>query len=505
MKRKTKPQPHFVRNDSADIPETQFQRLTVNFKADGIRMDTLEDRPHTVIPMVMILEGVFNGSSGPLFYPSDELGKTPQVWNHKPIVVYHPELNGEGISACDPAVVNARKVGVIMNTKFEKKTKRLKAEAWVENTRAEKVDKRVMDAVNNHKMMEVSTGLFLDLEKTEGTFNSKKYIGIVRNIRADHLAILPDKIGACSLFDGAGLCRNEAGVGDETITALGEALKKKFSFAEAKLESVHSNFIIYNVARKFYSLGYSTSESGVSLSEETPVEVIAEYRTVEGTPLGNQDQSQKNKNKETDMNKAQKIAAIIAVANCGWDQKALEALNEQQLESVHKGLVGNTPPEDKEKKKDDEEDPKKKKGKGKNKPTKNDDPEGDDEEGGDEEGTNNESPRFRTVEEFFAAAPQEFAPVLRNMNDSYVSEVKTLIGKITANKESGYTEAELKGYDIVQLRKLAKLATPKEAPEQRQVYGYNYMGQAPVTGNTGEPKDEPVLVAPVLNFKKEGK
>jgi hypothetical protein len=58
-------------------------------------------------------------------------------------------------------------------------------------------------------MMELSTGLYVDAELTPGDWKGEEYVAIARNLRSDHLAILPDKIGACSVADGAGLLRNE--------------------------------------------------------------------------------------------------------------------------------------------------------------------------------------------------------------------------------------------------------------------------------------------------------
>ena len=54
------------------------------------------------------------------------------------------------------------------------------------------------------EMMEVSTGLFSEIEPKPGVFKGRHYKGVVRNLRPDHLAILPDSIGACSIADGAG-------------------------------------------------------------------------------------------------------------------------------------------------------------------------------------------------------------------------------------------------------------------------------------------------------------
>ena len=196
----------------ASAPE--MRHLIINLSTKGVRNETMEGRPYKVVPMVMIVEGVANGSMGRLYYPKDELRKGLNLWDHKPIVVYHPTANGEGISACKPDVLTKQKVGVILNTSVDNKGPggllRMKAEAWIEAERANLVDPRVAVAINQQKTMELSTGLFMDVEPVEnGDFRGNAYDGIARNYRPDHLAILPDKKGACSIKDGAGFIRNE--------------------------------------------------------------------------------------------------------------------------------------------------------------------------------------------------------------------------------------------------------------------------------------------------------
>jgi len=213
----------FQEHDDINMRSSQmlFQKITTNFTG-MVRNDTMEGRDYLVAPMIMIVEGVHEGSNGPLYYPAEELAKTPAVWNTKPIVVYHPQANGEGISACDPDILTNRKVGVIMNTSIgevevkinKEKTKlaALRAEAWLEVDRMKKVDERIAEAVEKNEMMELSTGLFTDNEDVEGEWNGEPYIAIARNYRPDHLALLPDLVGACSIEDGAGFLRlNEQG------------------------------------------------------------------------------------------------------------------------------------------------------------------------------------------------------------------------------------------------------------------------------------------------------
>lgn len=200
------------RTEPAALVKNVFQSFTFNLKAaKGLtRNEQLEGIDYVVVPMVMITEGVHAGSKGPLFYPGSELGKTPESWNLKPIVVNHPVVNGEGVSACTPEVIEEYKVGIIMNTRFDG-LGRLKADAYINPEQADKVEPRVMEAITNEEMMELSTGVFTDQEPTTGKYKGESYTAIARNYRPDHLALLPDNKGACSIEDGAGFIRNQLG------------------------------------------------------------------------------------------------------------------------------------------------------------------------------------------------------------------------------------------------------------------------------------------------------
>lgn len=172
-----------------------------------MRIDTkiLEGRKHFVVPVVMAVEGVLNGNNGPLFYPAEELEKSVPLWNGKPVVIYHPDMYVSGLAG-NPTIFNQQKVGTVFYARFEGTA--LKGQAWLDIDRLGVVDKRVLNAIHQKKMVEVSTGLFTDTNDEAGTFNGRQYDGIANNYRPDHLAILPDQVGACSIADGAGLCRN---------------------------------------------------------------------------------------------------------------------------------------------------------------------------------------------------------------------------------------------------------------------------------------------------------
>lgn len=170
------------------------------------RKEILNESEYLVAPLTMIVPGVLNGSQGPLYYPLEELQKQPADWNHIPIVLYHPVRNGSPISAKDPEVLNTSQLGVLLNAKTDEK---LVAEGWfhVENTK--RIAPVVWKNLEQGKPVELSTGLSLDVEPVSGEFNGTAYKAIARNYRPDHLAILPDQTGACSIRDGCGVLVNE--------------------------------------------------------------------------------------------------------------------------------------------------------------------------------------------------------------------------------------------------------------------------------------------------------
>lgn len=490
-----------------------IQKFTVNLLPKLVRHDTMEGRDHLVIPMVILTEGVHNGSEGPLYYPPEELGKTPMVWNHKPLVVYHPEIDGKGVSACDPVILTARKVGVMMNTKFE--GGRLKSEAWIEPDRANAIDKRVLEAVQNNEMMEVSTGVFVDAEMKTGEWNKETYSGIARNYRPDHLAILPDMVGACSIADGAGLLRNQEDpkkkrhpgasalrkVFDSMMSQMGitqnemsfdntrenlcRALGEKLGTTGANymgpwpyVADVYSNFFIYEYDGKLWRLGYTAADTGITLSEDKPVEVqrVTEYRTVNGaTFVGNQ-----NQNADPVMNKKQIIDGLIANSSGNLteaDRARLEVFSEEQLKKITFGAVPATntapvpapvavaapvatvPPVT----------------------------------------ANSTASKVVTVKDYIDAAPREVAQVLNHSLDIYNEEKAKLVAGIMAVKNNTFKKEDLEQRAMAELRQLSALAGVNTATETRRA-DYSGQGSGAITDNANT---EEVLALPVMNFTKE--
>jgi len=187
-----------------------MERLVVNLTGRA-RKTTLNGREYLVAPASLIVPGVLNGSHGPGLYTEEENRRSVGAWNGTPIVVYHPSVGGSNISARDPDVIDSQGVGTVYRAKSNGK---LSAEAWFDVAALDKVDAkltgniRIRPRLEAGQPVELSTGLSLDREPVEGTFNGESYTFVARNYRPDHLAVLPDQVGACSLSDGCGVLVN---------------------------------------------------------------------------------------------------------------------------------------------------------------------------------------------------------------------------------------------------------------------------------------------------------
>ena len=186
-----------------------METIVVNLSGK-VRREVMGGRKYVVAPMTLIVPGVLNGSEGPLLYPEEEVAKNPSSWNGIPIVIYHPKKGGIAISARDPDVLNSRGVGYVFRSSANGT---LDAEAWFDEENTKRIDNRVLENLEEGKTISLSTGLFTNNEPAEegSTFDGKPYDFIARDYVPDHLAILPDQAGACSIEDGCGVLVNERG------------------------------------------------------------------------------------------------------------------------------------------------------------------------------------------------------------------------------------------------------------------------------------------------------
>lgn len=185
-------------------------RIVVSSLGSAYRREKLNGRDYAVAPVTLIVEGVLDGSNGPLLYTQEELSVYPAGWNGVPLVVDHPQRDGEYVSARHPEVLADCGIGWVFNVVADPT---LHGEAWFDLLLTAAYDERLPE---EHQMtprieaglpIEVSTGLYSDDREApkDAEFNGKRYTHVATNFKPDHLAVLPDKLGACSNEDGCGI------------------------------------------------------------------------------------------------------------------------------------------------------------------------------------------------------------------------------------------------------------------------------------------------------------
>jgi hypothetical protein len=487
-----------------------------------VRNESLEGRDHYVVPMVMLTEGVHAGNKGPLYYPKEELSKSPSAWDHKPIVVYHPD---DDKTACRPTIINSQKVGIILNTEWDKKGKKLKAEAWIDKKRADKVDIRISESIEQNRVMELSTGLLTENEMTPGQWGIEAYEGIARNYRPDHLALLPDKRGACSVDDGAGLLKNEMSFSN-IHSSLALALEEKHGYS-AYVQDVFDGFFIYSRKNKLFRMDYGIKNDEIEVEGE-PEEVVrvTEYRTKEGEVVGNEESgltdeddvednshrglvdSSDTGEEEMPAKKTKKdlVDGLISNSQTQWtekNRKFLEKFKEDELELMNP--VMNDGDEDEAAHPTMPPDGKKP---GQNKDNQmvkdlppdevSDQPQQGAQQ--EKEGKKSSLPKMHFNELLQNADPHTRAFIERGIA-AHKRQRNELIDTITSNKENRFTKEQLAKFETDDLENMAVLAR-REEPKQPNLYGYDYSGAA---GSMVENEDEEEgLPMPVMNFGDEG-
>lgn len=150
-----------------------------------------------------MVEGVLNSR----FVSADEFGAFVNDWNGCPVVLRHPKQNGG--SARVPAS-DVPAIGRFYNAKLD--GTRLVGEFWLDDGVLQMSDegKALLTKIQKQQPIELSTGYYAESIPQAGQWNGKEYNLVDQNLHPDHVAILPDEVGACSVKDGCGMNRNES-------------------------------------------------------------------------------------------------------------------------------------------------------------------------------------------------------------------------------------------------------------------------------------------------------
>lgn len=148
---------------------------------------------------VIALPGYMNG----LYYSSNTLEESAKKWKDIPVIVYHvKDSSGKdiGLDTLSTNDRNNRIIGHISNCNYSSVKNGLVCRLIINKDKCQKTDNlATYDLLaNSVDPVPVSTGLYSD------RVINQNHVVEVKDIEPDHLAILPDIDGACSVSRGCG-------------------------------------------------------------------------------------------------------------------------------------------------------------------------------------------------------------------------------------------------------------------------------------------------------------
>lgn len=458
-----------------------------------IRTEHHRGRRHLVVPVVMMREGVHNGSHGPLYYTIEELGRYVEAWNGIPVVVYHPQRGGQYVSANDPELTDRIVVGTVYNTHVE--GDKLKAEAWLDESKLSQVSPLALAAIRQGRPLDVSIGAFTDDDASEGTWNGEHYVAIARNPRPDHLALLPGEQGACSWQDGCGVRLNKKG-GDGVSSTIkftkqptarpfeadimvnqDEGLMERARAVQSALDAMDTNvkvhyleelwddYLVYRIAvegegSEYYKQNYTLNEDGSVEFTDTPTEVRKRVEFVAVQKEGGEFKRTKfNSNSKKEVKMAEekktccpeKVDALIANDKTTFtedDKDWLLTLSEEQFEKVSSlGEVKEDPPEDPEVNANDDDE----------------NPEPKEQKITAQQALEALKESFKTPEDFIKVLPKEIQEEMSSGLKLHRERKATMIKEVLANTSDTWSQEELAEMDAETLSKLYRSTKREQA------------------------------------------
>ena len=267
-----------------------IRKIKCNVDTTNINYTDFEGVKHMVIPVIMAQEGVMNR----LFYPAEEFEGWANTWDGVPVPINHPEIEGVAVSARSPRIQELNSVGYVFNSKYE--DKKLKGEIYLNIEKVKKLNADyLIKSFESGEIMEVSTGLYSNVEMVSGKYGDDEYDAIVRNIRPDHLALLPNTVGACSIEDGCGasisvnscqcggVCGGKKNSQKEISKLLNLTLEKKYNDLVYIID-IYDNSVIYEFGknRSVFKESYAINDDNVVILEDDAQEVIQKtsYQTL---------------------------------------------------------------------------------------------------------------------------------------------------------------------------------------------------------------------------------
>lgn len=186
-----------------EAARTDVEQIANEFTVEHIEIN---GKDYIKLPVVFLKEGILEGSAGALLHKADIFKDYAERFNKIPVTYMHPQLNNEYVSVKD----NGTDVlGFLDNVSYNEQKRALEGYVYIDSALLQNKYVHLHDLINKNYNIEVSVGIYSEIENKEGVFNDRKYIGVVQNYEPDHLAILGELTGACSYKAGCGIRNNQ--------------------------------------------------------------------------------------------------------------------------------------------------------------------------------------------------------------------------------------------------------------------------------------------------------
>lgn len=418
------------------------------------------------VPAVIMVEGVHHGSQGKVLHTAEYLSVNVEDWDDIPVTITHPMKGGNyvGVAECPEYIT-----GHTTHTVWEDG---LKTELVLDVNKLSKISPKTLNSLQANEPIEVSIGTFSENIEEKGTFKGEDYDAKTVSYIPDHVAILPDDIGACSYVDGCGIRVYKKGENNMNEKQLTEARKivrdNRFTLEMYKdkpiglarnyvngletdeyyfwLLDVTENSLVYEKSTKngegkmkTYMREFTVDGDQLVVSDEE-IEVVGEfvYKKVgekeeeeEATDTGKEEEDEatekeedKEKEKKPQTNRCceQKVVELIANKQLSLsreDKDWLSQLTEEQLQAITpKSLNVN------------------------------------------KESVKSHISMYKSMEDIVSLLPDVHAKKIQEGLDLLKEERMNLIKEIQTNTHNAWTDEELDTMDTSFLKKLHKTSRP---------------------------------------------
>jgi hypothetical protein len=203
---------------------------------------------------------------------------------------------------------------------------------------------KVLERLEAGLPVEVSTAYFRDLEPATGEFGGVPYIAIARNLRPNHLALLPDDVGACSWQDGCGAPRvNQRGDMKTVITNIELSLTDQdmivyeawySSMMTGRIINVYADRVDVTNKDGLWAVPYAIDDNGkVTFSDPKQYQLATNAGFIQSliAPIV---QALKSKEVIPVTKKDELITALVANGRNKLEKATLEKLEEKELQAL---------------------------------------------------------------------------------------------------------------------------------------------------------------------------